>query len=354
MTSERTCAKVDIHSHVIPPEAWGKAGKYGPEMVTSADGSLAIRIGNWRITGGALSEPPAPTMYDPAVRVQQMDEMEIDVMGVSPSPLWYLYHAEPEIGIPWAALNNDLLARFCNYAPQRLFFMALLPMGDIDASLKELDRAVGELGAKGVNVGTDDIAGRSLDDEAFDPIWQRLCELEIPVFLHPAPVGQSDPNYDFEEQKKRDRLGLSWTAGYVYSETLAVCSLIFGGVLDRFPTLKICVPHGGGFVPYQIGRFAWYGERSRAARNERPFEDYLTSFYFDTIVHDPRAQRYVYEIVGPDNLLVGSNWAGWDWVDGFKYAQQMTDNAESVAKIWGGNASRLFKLDGFGRPRTGA
>ena len=346
---EYRCAKVDIHSHVVPPEAWGQAGAYGPEMVDDGTGGVTIRVGNWRITGGAISEPPAPTMYDPAVRIAEMDAAGVDVMGVSPSPLWYLYHAEPEIGIPWAQLINDLLAKFCAHDPRRLFFMALLPMGDIPASLEELDRATGELGARGVNIGTDDIAGRNLDDEAFDPIWERLSQAGIPVFLHPAPLGLSDPDYDPEEARRRDRLGLSWTAGYVYRETLAVCTLIFGGVLDRFPKLRVCVPHGGGFIPFQIGRFAWYGERSPAARNERPFEDYLTSFYFDTIIHDARARRYLYEIVGADNLIVGSNWAGWDWVDGFAFAEDMTDDPDELARIMGGNAREIFDLQGFGR-----
>ena len=350
--SKPICDKVDIHSHVIPPEAWGKAGPYGPEMVRDDNGGVSIRVGSWRITGGALSEPPAPTMFDPAVRIREMDEAGVDVMGVSPSPLWYLYHAESAVGVPWAQLNNDLLARFCDFAPHRLFFMALLPMGDIGASLEEIERATAELGARGVNIGTDDIAGRNLDDEYFDPIWQRLSELDIPIFLHPAPVGQSDPDFDLEAHQRRDRLGLSWTAGYVYRDTLAVCTLIFGGVLDRYPALRICVPHGGGFVPFQIGRFAWYGERSKAARNERPFEEYLANFYFDTIVHDARARRYLYEIVGADNLVVGSNWAGWDWVDGFSFAEEMSGDHDDLAKIWGGNARRIFKLDGFGRERS--
>jgi aminocarboxymuconate-semialdehyde decarboxylase len=346
---DRVCAKVDIHSHVVSPEGWGQAGHYGPEMVPDGAGGVSIRVGGWQITGGALSKPPEPTMYDPEVRVREMDEAGIDVMGVSPSPLWYLYHAEAEIGVPWAKLNNDLLAKFCAYAPERLFFMATLPMGDVNASLEEVERATDELGARGVNVGTDDIAGRNLDDELFDPIWERLCELDLPLFLHPAPLGISDPDYDHEEAKRRDRLGLSWSAGYIYRETLAVCTLIYGGVLDRFPDLRVCVPHGGGFVPFQIGRFEWYGERSKAAQNARPFEGYLSNFYFDTIIHDPRAQRYLFDIVGPDNLVVGSNWAGWDWVDGFGYAAQMSDDPAAVEKIWGGNAKRLFKLDGFGR-----
>jgi aminocarboxymuconate-semialdehyde decarboxylase len=347
--SELRRDKVEVHSHVVPQEAWGQAGPYGPEMIVDEHGAFSIRVGTWQITGGALSEPPSATMYDPAVRIAEMDEAGIDVMGVSPSPLWFLYHAEPEIAVPWARLNNDLLAKFCSWSPQRLFFMASLPLQDISASLEELQRATGSLGARAVNVGTDDIAGRNLDDEWFDPIWARLSELDLPVFLHPAPLGQADAGFDAAEQRRRDRLGLSWSAGYIYRETMAVCALIYGGVFDRYPNLRVCVPHGGGFVPFQIGRFNWYGERSRAVRNERPFEEYLRHFYFDTVVHDARARKYLCDIVGPDNLIVGSNWAGWDWVDGFAYAQDMTDDDDALRKIWSGNATRLFKLEGFGR-----
>ena len=341
--------RIDVHSHVVPQESWGQAGKYGPEKVTEADGSIAVRVGDWLMTGGALGDEVNPTMYDPSVRIAEMDAADIDVMGISPTPLTFLYEAEPEIAVPWAALNNDLLAKFCAHAPRRLFFMAMLPLQDISASVAEIERSVGELGARAINLGTDDIAGHNLDDAYFDPIWEACARLELPVFLHPGPLGQGDPSFDAAAARRKDRFGLSWAAGYIYRESLAVCALVYGGVFDRFPSLRVCVPHGGGFVPFHIGRFNWYAERSRAVQLDRPFSEYLSNFYFDTVIHDANARQYLYDVIGPDNLIVGSNWAGWDWVDGFAYAETMTDDKIALRKMWSGNSTRLFNLTEFGR-----
>ena len=328
--------KVDIHSHVTSPDIIGKAGKYGPERTIDAEGRVTFRVGPYE----SRSEPgkgliPNPQGPNPVARLAGMDEKGIDVMGVTVSPLCYLYWAEPEIGIPFASVVNNSLAKFCSVNPDRLFFIPTVPLQDIDASLKEFDRAVA-MGGKGVSIGTDNIAGRGLDDETMLPLFERVAKSDLPIFLHPYPSGI--------ESGAIDRYNLSWITGYVHQETVAFCHLTFGGVLDRFPDLKICIPHGGGMVPYQFGRLDYAMQRMPDVKATKPLREYLRNFYFDTVIHDLAARRYLLDFMGADNLLVGSNYLGWDAVDGFKMIDELSLSENDHRKIAGENAARLFKL----------
>ncbi|HTW90012.1 MAG TPA: amidohydrolase family protein [Candidatus Binataceae bacterium] len=347
----RILRKVDIHSHVMPMEIYGSGGAYGPEIIRDpATGYSMYRAGRWQSAPGTFQLKDQPTLFDPSVRLAEMDALEIDVMGVTISPMFYLYGAPLQDAINYTSLHNDLMAAFCAAAPDRLFFIPTLPLQNIDAALRELERAAG-LGGRGINMGTDNIAGRDLDHQDLYPIYELAQRLEMPIFLHPAPIGTDDPAYEPAKNVK-DKFGFSWLLGYNYREMVAFATLVLSGVLDRFPNLKFCIPHGGGFVPFQLGRVVWAATTPRLgiSKCKRPVAEYLANFYFDTVVHDVRARRFLLEICGPDHIVVGSNYAGWDWVDGFEYAREMVDNEVDLAKIWAGNAVALFKLTGMGRP----
>lgn len=328
--------RVDIHSHVTSPDIIGKAGRYGPERTIDAEGRVTFRVGHYASRSapgkGLIPNPQGP---DPIARLADMDKRGIDIMGVTVSPLCYMYWAEPEVGVPFASVVNDSLAKFCQADPDRLFFIPTIPLQDIDASLKELDRAVA-MNGKGVNIGTDNIAGRNLDDETLLPLFERIAKYDMPVFLHPYPSGI--------ETGASDRYNLSWITGYVHQETVAFCHITYSGLLDRFPNLKICVPHGGGMVPYQIGRLDYAMSRMPDVKAKRSLADYLPNFYFDTVVHDIRARRYLLEFMTADNLMVGSNYLGWDAVDGFALVDELDLDEADHRKIVGENAIRIFKL----------
>ena len=328
--------KVDIHSHVTSPDIIGKAGKYGPERTVDAEGRVTFRVGPY----SSRSEPskgliPNLRGPNPKARLEDMDEKGVDIMGVTVSPLCYMYWAEPEVGVPFASIVNDSLAKFCSEDPNRLFFIPTVPLQNIDAALRELERAHA-MGGKGINIGTENIAGRNLDDETLFPLFERVARYDEPVFLHPYPSGI--------ESGAMDRYNLSWITGYVHQETEAFCHLTFGGVLDRFPNLKICIPHGGGMVPYQFGRLDYAMARMPDVKAKKPLREYLGNFYFDTVIHDISARRYLLEFMGVDNLLVGSNYLGWDAVDGFRFVDELDLPAADRRKIIGDNAIRLFKL----------
>jgi len=328
---------VDVHAHILMPEVMGRAGEYGPALDLLPDGSRFLRIGPYRAATRMRSIDDIAEMRDPAVRLREMDERGIDVMGITISPLYYLYWATADIAIPFASLQNDVLADFCSEAPDRLFFMCTLPMQDPDAAIAELERAA-DLGARGVNVGTGGFGGFDLDHERYWPLYDRLQALDLALFLHPYPL--------VIEEGHADRYNLSWVVGYNFQETEAFAHLTLGGVLDRFPRLRIYITHGGGFVPYQFGRLELASRSGSSTRARRQLRDYLSNFYFDILVHDLGAREFLLEFMGSDNLVVGSNFGGWDAANGFAMLDELDLDAETHRKIAGENARRLFGLTG--------
>jgi aminocarboxymuconate-semialdehyde decarboxylase len=349
--------RIETHAHYMPAPIYGAAGDYGPErIVNEALGQRTFRAGRWkseastfRRTPGQVGKPAGTENTDASERLGQMDKLNVDVMGISASPMIYCYGAPSDDGIRYARVYNDAMAEYCSASPDRLFFIPTLPMQDVRAAITESERTR-SLGGRGVNIGTDCIAQMDLDDERLMPFYE-YCEAErLTIWLHPAPIGTDDPNYD-PAKNAEDRYSFGWLLGYPYRETVAFGNLVFSGTLDRFPNLKICIPHGGGFVPFQLGRLEYASQKKLTAsiRNRRPASEYLTNFYFDNVVHDARARKLLMQVMGPDHIFVGSNYGGWDWVDGFAYATDMADSPEALYKLCAGNAIDLFQLSGMGR-----
>jgi aminocarboxymuconate-semialdehyde decarboxylase len=340
--------RIDIHSHVMPAGIWGKAGRYGPDL-SFDDGTVVYRVGEYRLRGNSVAgdeearatgrkvppERQIARLEDPMVRVAELDDKNIDVLGVTIPPLFYFYAIEPDIAVRFAQAANDALASYCEAAPSRFFFMPSLPLQDIDASIDEIRRNV-QRGARGVNVGGRDLAGRELYSEELWPIYSELERLELPLFIHPYPSA-----IDGRPADRYTGLMLD----YPFECAQSVNNLILGGVFDDFPGLKVYVSHGGGFIPYQFGRIETFATLNGEVRAKKPPRTYLKNFYFDTLVHDLTARRFLVEWMGPDNLVVGDNYGGMDSVDGFAFLDELELDASSAGKIMGGNARTLFKLD---------
>lgn len=345
--------RIETHSHYMPPVIYGAAGDYGPELnFDQATGQRSFRAGLYRTQPTAVNrtpgQPDKPYPTEPSARLADMDRLGIDVMGVAASPLIYCYGAKPEDGIRYCKVYNDAMAEYCAMAADRLFFIPTLPMQDIPASIAELERAH-TIGGKAVNIGTDTLADMDLDDERLFPFYEYCEARDIAIWLHPAPPGTDDPNYN-PKLNLADKYLFAWLIGYPHREMIAFATLVFSGVFDRFPNLKFCLPHGGGFVPYQFARldYAWKKKLTGAIVSKNPVSEYLRNFYFDNVVHDARARKLLLEVMGPDNVFVGSNYGGWDWINGFDYAADMTSDPEVLYKLCAGNAIKLFKLDGMG------
>ena len=333
--------KIDIHGHVLSRDTMGQAGPYGPE-VDVVDGWLELRMGEHveraRVPEGTDATTFLENFGNPDLRVRQLDERGVDYLGVTTSPLFYMYWAEPEIGVHFSRVQNDALAKFPQSHPDRFFLLATLPLQDIDASLTEFDRAVGDLGARGINLGSTNIAGRELDDEALWPLYARAEKNDIPLFIHPYP--------HVIVENARDDYNLSWITGYLEQETVAFIRLIYGGVLDEFPRLRVYLSHGGGFVPYQIGRIEAFAPYMPGVKAKKPIRAYMDNFYFDLLVHDQKARHFLVDSIGADNLMFGSNFGSPADSCGFDFLDDLNLDQDSYDKIAGQNAAALFKLHG--------
>jgi aminocarboxymuconate-semialdehyde decarboxylase len=342
--------RIDVHSHVTPSEVMGKAGRFGPERWIE-NGEMYMRVGEHISTvkldperlatygNDGAPEDLLPIAYaSPQARLAEMDARGIDVIGVTIAPLFYFYWAEPEIGVPFAQLANDALAGYAAGSGGRLFWMATLPMQDVAAAAAEVDRALAA-GAKAVNVGGINLAGRELDDEAFYPIWDKVQAADVPVFLHPYPEHLA------KGAEVKDDYNMSWIVGYPYQEMFGFCRLILGGVLDHFPALKVYITHGGGFAPYQWGRLVKFAPYMPGVKAQKPFEDYLPNFYFDVLLHTPRERKFLIDFAGTDNVIFGSNYGSPQDQATFDFIENLGYNTADTQKMTGGNALRLFHLD---------
>jgi aminocarboxymuconate-semialdehyde decarboxylase len=232
--------------------------------------------------------------------------------------------------------------------PDRLTGLGILPMQDIDAAIAELDRCVNTLGLKGAMIG-DHVNSVLYDDPQFTPFWAAAEQMGAVILLH-----QSSPTIT---KGRIDRYHLSNTVGNPVERTLDFAALVFGGVMDKFPDLRICLAHGGGYVCYAIGRIDWGWQwRPEAQVNiSRAPSTYLNSFYYDCITHSEAALRFLIDSVGADRVVFGSDYPGFaagkagehyqprEWLVGL---DRITDEEKDA--ILGGNLERLFAMD---RPR---
>jgi aminocarboxymuconate-semialdehyde decarboxylase len=215
--------------------------------------------------------------------------------------------------------------------------LATLPMQDPARSVDELDRAARLPGIRGVYLGTN-VRGQELDDPAFLPVWERIDSLRFPVFLHPLNVVGA---------KRLEPYYLGNLLGNPFDTAIAAAHLIFGGILDRFPRLSVCLPHAGGAFPYLVGRL----DRGRKVRAElshvkRPPSAYLRRFTYDTISHAPESLRYLIGLVGADRVMIGSDYC-FDM--GYERPVDIVNKWTRLSKadkdrILGGNARKLLGL----------
>jgi aminocarboxymuconate-semialdehyde decarboxylase len=187
---------------------------------------------------------------------------------------------------------------------------------------------------------------RTLADPECDEFLSVVEELDVPILLHPVALGQDIDLVAGGAQWLR-KYQVDWAWGYLFAETAAVIGFIFSGALERHRALRIMVPHGGGMLPYHVGRLGHHARVFATGDDAfaRPVEDYLSSFYFDTVVHDPRGLKLLIDVMGEDNVVLGSNYPGWDNAPIWETLRGLAGVSDAAKdKILGLNSSeRLFK-----------
>lgn len=326
---------IDVHAHVVLEESLGAAGRHGPELTTASDGRPLFRVGGYCLHGVRYRGSP---FMDPQLRIAAMDRAGIDFQVLSPNPLTYFHYIDAAAAAAYCRRHNDALADLVRRYASRFAGLAALPMQDPGLAAQELTRAVEELGLWGAYVGTE--FGLRIDAPELDPLYRRFVELDVPLFLHPAPAGIDGPPAfpplgDFD---------LDLLVGFAAQETSAIGRIIFGGVLDRHPRLEICVSHGGGAIAFLAGRFAQAARKrpwaTDALREPGAFEARLRRLWFDDHVHDERSHALLRERVGEDRLLFGTNFAGWDQPEGAGGAEVSHRLAENARRLFRRHASQ--------------
>ena len=332
-TALAAAKSIDIHAHAVLAGSMGTAGEHGPEIGYTAAGQPWFRVGNYRLDGVRYEGSP---FMEAEVRIRNMDTACIDFQVVSPNPLTYFHHIALADAISFCREHNNALAEMVNAFPTRLAGFAALPMQDISAACEELERAITELDLLGAYIGTD--IGRPLNDPSLDAFYEKVVALNVPLMMHPAPAGIDGPAGD----PNLKQFDLDLLTGFAAQESIAVATLIYGGVLHRHPELDICLSHAGGTMTSLVGRFnractkrPWVPEH---LRYEGAFEESLQKLWFDTHVHDPRVLNWVIEIMGTEKLLLGTNFSGWD-------EHAMTHDIDlSLADTMASNAKRLLRV----------
>lgn len=327
--------KIDIHAHTVTPEMMrqmaGIDRQRAPRLEQGPDYDTLVV--------GDLRYPKFPRGgYDLDTRLEAMAGMGVDAQAISQSPQTFQYFLEPKLGLEFCQAINEGLATLKQQHPGRFYPLAAVPLQDPEAAAAELERAVKQLGLSGVETSTH-VEGRNLDDPSLEPFYARLNELGCCWLIHP------------ERPAAHDRLRQYYLSNFIgnpLDTTIAVASLIFGGVFERYPNITLCTCHGGGFVPYQYGRFDHgYAERDEPkAVIQRPPGEYLSRLRFDIITHSKPALEYLVSTFGPERVLLGTDYPfDMGLLDpvGLIESLESTD-AVGKAQIAGGNAARLLGL----------
>jgi aminocarboxymuconate-semialdehyde decarboxylase len=325
---------VDVHTHFVPFDviaaAWRGDG---------FDGLRAERAGGqeWLVHRQGFRWPVPPEFYDAKARLASMDERGIDHAVLSVAPQLFMYWVDGEEAAGFCRAVNDDLAAFAAGSAGRVTAVATLPLQDPARAVTELARAVTSLGMRGAEIGPH-AEGAPLDDPALRPVLAAAADLGVPLIVHPYYVAPRPGLQDFY---------LTNLIGNPLATTVCAARLIFSRVLDELATLRVVLMHGGGYLPYQIGRLDHgYRVRPEARGCTHPPSAYLDRFWFDTVTHAPRPLRFLTDTVGAEHVMYGTDFpfdmaAGplTDQLDGAGLSPADTD------LIAGRNAAALFGLD---------
>lgn len=306
--------KIDIHTHILPrtwPDLDKRYGYPGFVRLEHCDACSARMM-----IGDRFFRQIGDNTWNPERRIEDMNATGVGMQVLSTVPVMFSYWAKAEDGLDLCRILNDHIAEAVRAYPDRFVGLATLPMQDPHLAAQELDRSVRELGLRGAEIGThidantycDGPECRNLDDPSLDEIWTTAEQLSAALFIHP---------WDMMGKQRMPKYWLPWLVGMPAETSLAICSMLFSGVFERFPKLRVAFAHGGGSFPFSIGRIeqAFVGRpdlmavdnrtnpRAYLADGQRP-----ARFFVDSLVFDPSALNLLLQLFGPERIALGSDY----------------------------------------------
>ena len=325
---------IDTHAHILAEETMRLLGKEAPKVqpkLTPIDKNAAVLE-----VAGVAYRPFPLGGWDIERRLQDMDADGVDVQVLSASPQTYYYDQEPSAGVALSAIQNEQIAKTVSENPDRFIGIATLPMQAPEQAAQELRRGIREFGLRGAMIGSN-VEGKNLDDPSFEPLWATAAELDAFMFIHPAGVAGANRMKDYY---------LRNFVGNPLDTTIAAACLVFGGVLERHPNLTVVLAHGGGMVPYQMGRWV-HGWKERAPEPQVKLkvspQASIDRLYFDTILHAKPQLEAMIGWVGAPRVLLGSDYPyDMAMLDCARHVRSLAISDADKATILGGAAERLL------------
>ena len=291
--------KIDIHTHIIPdnlPDLTNKFGYEGfvrLEKKTRSEANMILFNENFRTI--------QCNCWDPKKRIIEMNDSDINVQVLSPIPIMFSYWADAKDTLAQSRMINDFISDICTKYPKRFVGLGTIPMQSINLSLKEIERCKNELNIKGIEIGSN-INDLNLNEERFLDIFEACQDLSLSVFIHP---------WQMMGMSKMKKYWLPWLVGMPAETTRAICSMIFGGIFDKFPKLRVAFAHGGGSFHYTLGRieqgFIQRPDLCTVDNNNNPI-NYINKFYIDSLVHDSDSLNFLLNKVGANQIALGTDY----------------------------------------------
>ncbi|WP_429841670.1 amidohydrolase family protein [Brevibacillus sp. FIR094] len=289
--------RVDFHTHIIPEALPNLAERFHGERwpVLHRTCTCGANI----MVGGKVFREVTDQVWDPQKRIHDMQREGVDIQVLSPIPVTFSYWAPAVEAEVMARIQNDFITETVNQHPNHFIGLGTVPLQDTEVAIREMDRCMHELGLRGIEIGTN-VNGNNLDDPGLIPFFEMCQTWDVPLFVHP---------WETLGRERMPRHNLMYTVGMPSETALAAASLILGGVIEKFPRLKICFAHGGGSFPYILPRLdqgwkVWPHLRL----TDQPPSVYAKQFYFDSLTYDPLNIQYMMKRFGEDRIMMGSDY----------------------------------------------